>query len=317
MFIINTVAMPAGPFDALFTLPELQGNLVSFIQIYQRLWWGRCRLDTWQQRYRELRHLTLSGLFAVDPRTQDHNTITSLGNKLDMCHRPTSESYRWPIMASMEPGLFWNNGENRLLAAGLRWPRAHEKFEVLLLAPDLDSASQVLQDPQEIISDQDLACRLDLGESRARVQMRLHFREGHPRLVLDSIGDTTPFRTQKFESADWVRRFCAWRDLYGTRPRLRVYCQDPDQARVESLYWDMAWAGPITQRANEYFNQQQDPGCHTLVILGSRCLCVDDLLLWMDPDYSVWHDPDETFFLMRPHFAWAPGVITVSDVMPR
>ena len=240
--------------------------------------------------------------------------LKSLGNKMDMCHRPVTETYRWPIMAVVESvdTIIWNNGENRLLAAGVRWDRPCDNFNLVVLANNENQARAILDQPREIESDDDLISLLGV-QDRCRIQTRLHWKNGRYAFSIDDIGATETFKHTREDSVEWVRRFVAWRQKYGSNPRLRVYCKDPSQIRNGTQHWSVEWAGPNTQSIQDVFNQQQDPDLHTLIIASGQEIFIDDLFLWVNLDHSVWQDHQNRCTLMRKYFAWSACKITVSS----
>lgn len=310
----DSVSIHADQIDLAFTLSDLSGHVVPFLQQFHRVWWGRCRRDVFQARFRYLRDHTVNEIFSADPEQDDWHVLKSLGNKMDMCRRPRSETYRWPIMAMVESAdtIIWNNGENRLLAAGIRWANPCEHFNLVVLADSENQARTVLDTVQEIGSDQQL---IDLvsPQDRCRIQTRLHWKNSRYVFSIDDIGATESFKHTREDSVEWVRRFVAWRQRYGRQPRLRVYCDDRSQFRDHAEHWLVEWAGPWPNSVQELFNQQQDADLHTLIIGPGQQICIDDLFLWVDLDHSVWTDPESSCTLMRQHFAWNACEIAVSS----
>ena len=311
----DSVSVSTDQIDLAFTLSDLPGHIVPFLKKFNRIWWGRCRPDVFQARFRDLRAHTVNGIFSVTLEHTDWHVLKSLGNKMDMCRRPASETYRWPIMAAVEDvdTVIWNNGENRLLAAGIRWPDPCDQFHLVVLADSETQARTLLDSPKEITTDDQLSESLALTD-RCRIQTRLYWKNGRYTFSIDDIGSTQRFQHTREDSVEWVRRFVAWRERYGQRPALRVFSDSPDQIQDHTQHWAWKWCGPLTTTVQDCFNQQPDADTHTLIIAPGHKICLDDLFLWTDLDHSVWQDQRSRCTLIRPHFAWSAGEILVSTL---
>jgi len=309
----DSVSVSTDQIDLAFTLSDLSGHIVPFLQKFNRIWWGRCRPDVFQDRFQHLRAHTVNDIFSVDLAQTDWHVLKSLGNKMDMCRRPMTETYRWPIMAAVESAntIIWNNGENRLLAAGIRWPKPCDQFYLVVLADTENQAGALLDSPEEIISDDQLISLLDPTD-RCRIQTRLYWKNGRYTFSIDDIGATQRFQHTREDSVEWVRRFVAWRESYGQRPGLRIYSDSPDQIQDHTRHWAWKWSGPVAGSLTDCFNQQSDADTHTLIISPGHKICLDDLFLWVDLEHSVWQDQNSRCTLMRPHFAWSASEIQVS-----
>ena len=319
----NSVVQQAGPFLATVTLPDFQDHLVDVCRGFGTLWWGHVRPGIFQRKFNELRKESVHRLLTIDPDHCDDNYIGSLGNKLDMCHRDAGERWRWPIMITCrDQDLWWNNGENRMLSAGLRWPTPWQDFYVLvLICNDIDPCT-VIADPVEVVSDQQLASLLEIDQhqgAQSTVQMTMSVNRYGLCLDIDSIGAVGGFKKLVPDTHQWVKKFVAWRDRYGRHPTLKVWADSVDHVSTHGNTWNIEYQGPRQDITNtnitSWFNQQHDD-THSLYVAPGQTVCADDFLLMMDLEHSVWTDTDQRACLMRRYFAWAPGTVPLSRIMP-
>jgi hypothetical protein len=271
-----------GSITANISFPRADQGILSFTKIFGSLYSGHLRQDVFKKRYQQIVHQTLESLRNINLLLHDQEQIVALGNRLDMIRRAQHESWRWPIQVNSisSTEFSWGNGQSRILATGLCKKEPWQQLKAIVLAPASGVASYILQDPCEIISDDDLEQYLECQTETVSFNAAVVPGWFGARLEIHNIKNSIPFVTL-VPAAARVSNFQQWHQIYGPVPSLKIVNGD---LHSQKGCWQ------VSENAQ-----------HRLELLKPCNIDIDELWFWMDTDHDVYQDLYGRFCLYRGH----------------
>lgn len=295
-----------GPLAYEISLVDLNHGLIPFFRNFGNIWIGYLHPKVFVNQLKNCQQETFRRLLQSNLMESDPDQLATLSNRLDMCRRALKESWRWPIMATaMRTGwLYWNNGQNRLFAAGLCWDEPWRNYRALILSECDSHIPNYMTEYQKINSDSELLECLGLKGTNAQAKLTARILSvGIDRkeltITIDNISDFEKFQIGDRKSA--IQDFVSWRDSQPPSPRLVVYTNWPDSITDSSGFWDLEILGPTPDDfdMDSFHRSLTNAHGHVLIVKSPRSIDVGQLLIWMDNIHTVWVDRRGDVLLMK------------------
>jgi hypothetical protein len=228
-----------------------------------------------------------------------------------------SQPWNWPAFLYRNPDnstIGYENGRSRLITTGLCRPDPWNHYRVLFQELHDYTPDDVLTNYININTDKDLHQLFNLEFDKNIITgpvLNLNFIieevKNRPRVRLRSINDN-PGSELNDTAKKLMFDFVEWRKMYGYRPKLYVYTNNPKLITDQSYSWEIVHAGKFTgEKVMEtmLYNYVQSPNPahgknHVLYHCTSRKIDVGDFLPWMGTTHSSYLGPDWSFALLRP-----------------
>ena len=301
-------------------IESLSYGLMPFLNHFGKLYHGYLTPAEFKKKWKTEWNIVMQILNQIGPETTidwklyDHKSVAFYFMMLRIA---VSQPWNWPAFLyrnPSDPTIGYENGRSRLITTGLCRPDPWNHYRVLFQELHDYTPDDVLTNYITIDTDKDLHQLFNLEFDKNIITgPAINFNfiieeiENRPRARLRSINDNLGSElndTAKKLMFDFVE----WRKIYGYKPKLYVYTNNPTLITDQSHSWEIVHAGKFTgEKVMEtmlyHYVQSSDPAHgknHVLYHCTNRKIDVGDFLPWMGTTYSSYLGPDWSFALLRP-----------------
>lgn len=267
---------------------------------------------------------TLTPGVAIDWNNYDYKSVAFY---LMMLRIAIKQEWDWPALVYRQPSGKWHheNGLSRLVTSGFCQQDPWNRYRVIFQELPNFLPDDVLFNYQKISSDEDLHQILNLTFDRntvvppvVKIGSIVEEVDSCTRVRLRYINDGEFKDMVNAEAQNLLLDFLEWRKIYGPRPKLYVYTDDPKLILDKSNSWEIIHVGSVPSHKifeSSLYHYTQDPvhsKDHVLYHQSTRKIDVGDFLTWVGPKYSSYIGPDWSFALFRPAEQYKSLLIDVS-----
>lgn len=307
LFLNDTVSLQNSKIVSKIFSQHARQGVTSYINLFGDLYYGYLHPAVFMDRYAGLKYEFVNRLINNGP---------DIAHNLCMLELAQRENWRWPApLTELTTELLWSAGNSRTVASGLVHEEPWTRLPVMLLQRRGTPADRYLAQHTRITTDQQLHTALgleyqtnnDYHVPEMELQATLADDHGAPALLLKYIGN--PSTEQDYHQIGQARlqQFQQWQQRYGIKPTIHVHTDHPD--KLKNTVWNVVVAGTMPDRDSIYkpgllekvVIGQQSPHAHTLYVVGSCTVDLDDLLPWMDLEHDMYIDKNWQFALYRPN----------------
>jgi hypothetical protein len=301
-------------------IESLSRGLMPFLNHFGKLYHGYLNPTAFKKDWTAQWNTFMNILNQIGPTTTidwefyDHKSAAFY---FMMMRTAVSQSWKWPAFLyrnTSNPIIGYETGRSRLITTGLCRPDPWNHYPVLFQELPNYTPDDVLINYNSIDTDEDLHQLFNLKFDRNTVAVpEVNFNfimeevDKHPRIRLRAINDN-PDSALTDTAKKLMFDFVEWRKIYGFRPKLYVYTNNPELITDRSSSWEIVHAGNSTGekvRENRLYHYVQSSDFahgknHVFYHCTNRKIDVGDFLPWMGTTYSSYLGPDWSFALLRP-----------------
>jgi hypothetical protein len=299
---------------------SLSYGLMPFLNHFGKLYHGYLNPIEFKKRWKIEWLILMRALNEIGPQTiidWEIYNYKSVAFYFMMLRIAVSQPWNWPAFLYRSPNNpigGYETGKSRLITTGLCRPDPWNHYRVLFQELPNYTPDDVLINYTSIDTDEDLHQLFNLKFDRNTVvgpAINFNFImeevEKHPRVRLRSINDN-PDNELTDTAKKLMFDFVEWRKIYGFRPKLYVYTNNPELITDQSSSWEIVYVdNPHGEKVVEtmlyHYVQSSNPlheKNHVLYHYTQRRIDVGDFLPWMGTTYSSYIGPDWSFALLRP-----------------
>jgi hypothetical protein len=309
-----------GQIEYSILIESLSYGLMPFLNHFGKLYHGylspiefkkRWKME-WNSLMRTLNEIGSQTI--IDWKIYEHKSVAFY---LMMLRVAVSQPWNWPAFLyrnPSDPTIGYENGRSRLIATGLCRRDPWNHYRVLFQELSGYTPDDVLTDYTTIDTDKDLHQLFNLEFNKniitgpaLNLNLIIEEVENRPRARLRSVNGNSGS-----ELTDTAKKlmfdFVEWRKIYGFRPKLYVYTNNPELITDQSHSWEIVHAGkPDGEKVKEtmlyHYVQSSKPAHgknHVLYHYNQRKIDVGDFLPWLGTTHSGYIGPDWSFALLRP-----------------
>lgn len=311
--IYHAIPIQSGGVALRVTVEDLgQHNLLSFLNIFGRLYCGTVNRDYFDQLFQEKKQKFLAEL-------NSNSLDRDLEFQLRMIRVALTTEWKWPAFVNtvQEHGLpEWATGGSRILASGLCKKDPEQTITILFFDQVNNKVEQWLNDSKEITTDEQLHQALGIKYTQTQspaIQISTVLRQvnNHTRLFLHGIFDDelAGFQnSQELSELDLLGNLRAWQ-LINNCPQLEIYTDWPELI-VDSLgVWNYQVVGDIKHLSHHIFHPghlerlaknehgSTNPRPHVLYVKNPRTIDLSELLIWVDLKHTTFIEQNWDFLL--------------------
>jgi hypothetical protein len=291
-----------------------QHNLLSFLNIFGRLYCGTVNRDYFNRLFQEKKQKFLAEL-------NSNSLDRDLEFQLRMIRVALTTEWKWPafINTVQEHGLpEWATGGSRILASGLCKKDPEQTITILFFDQVNNEVEQWLNDSEEITTDEQLHQALGIKYTQTQspaIQISTVLRQinNHNRLFLHGIFDDEldGFQnSQELSELDLLGNLRAWQQT-NNRPQLEIYTDWPELISDSLEIWNYQVVGDITSKSHHLFHpghlerlaknehESAETRPYALYVKNPRQIDLSEFLIWVDLKHTTFIEHNWDFILYQ------------------
>ena len=320
-------------------LPLLQYGIVTFLNQYAKLWYGKVRREIFLKKFAEVKNKIIKNLQTLPVCSSStwqsfdsnkYGQYQTTAFNIYMCRLAQTQDWDFPIVCH---GETWANGGSRCFASGMCKQDPWSAFYGLQLLTDNRSSS--LDDPILINSDSELHEILNLDYDNTRknqsidATITVFLRKNQ--IEIQHMGNEFNNGSNP-ECLKLWDQFAAWRTQYPTKPKIKIYTNWPKQICNQFAAWDIVEVvssqhiideiqgfggrlGRLERFATEEHKTPNEIADHVLYVIDPRPIELGDLLVWMDMEHNTYIESTWKFLLYRKADTYKTTYIDTSYIM--
>lgn len=319
LFLNDTVSLQNSKIVSKIFSQHARDGITSYLNLFGDLYYGHLQPDIFMARHNGLKKEFIARLVNDGP---------DVAHNLCMIELTQRESWRWPApLTELSTGLLWSAGNSRTVATGLVHTDPWTRLPVLILLHRGTDPGKYLSTATRINTDEELHTALgvtykvggDYYHPELEIQATLADDSGRPAMLLKYVGNKEAELDYAQVGEVKLQEYKDWRNRYGVSPTIHVYTDTPEC--VVNTVWNVVNAGPLPDREHLYLPGnleeivlgQKIKHDHAVYIAGTRTVNLDELLPWVNLEYTTYIDKNWDFILHRHDQAQKSKFISVTQ----
>lgn len=307
-----------------------QHNLLPLLNIFGRLYYGTVNQQYFNKLFREKKQQFLQQLVLPTATTEKFSNF-----RLRMTRLALTTEWKWPACINLigsEPE--WATGNGRTLATGFTKTNPEQQLTVLFFDQTDTDITQWIDNPVEIITDQQLHTVLGVKYNpvqSATIQLSAVLKQISDRtcLLLHGVIDEELIGYQNSQEAvelTILHKLQQWQQRY-SKPCLKIYTDWPELISDSAGVWDYQVVGDIKNLSHHIFlpghleklakneHESTETRQHVLYVKNPRAIDLSEFLIWVDLEHTTFIDQNWDFVLYRRDHTYNSKIISISSIL--